>query len=142
MDCVGIYCADAFVDDIKELHVRKAARVDANQDQVVSVLRGYGASVQSLAAVGKGVPDLLVGYRGQNFLLEVKDGTKPKSQTKLTDDQGEWHGKWRGSKPIVVYTPTDAVKAILQVGAAEQDVPRHPGADSSAGSTSGVTVDN
>ena len=56
MDCVGIYCADAFVDDIKELHVRKAARVDANQDQVVSVLRGYGASVQSLAAVGKGVP--------------------------------------------------------------------------------------
>lgn len=94
--------------------MRKAARVDANQEQVVSILRGYGATVQSLAAVGKGVPDLLVGYRGQNFLLEVKDGNKSPSQTKLTPDQQDWHLKWNGDKPIIVYSPADAVKAVIQ----------------------------
>jgi hypothetical protein len=109
--------------------MRKAARVDANQEQVVSVLRGYGASVQTLAAVGKGVPDLLVGYRGRNFLLEVKDGDKPASQTKLTPDQQDWHTAWRGDKPIVVYTPTDAVKAILADWGAKQDVSRDSGTD-------------
>jgi hypothetical protein len=29
--------------------------------------------------VGRGVPDLLVGWRGTNLLLEVKDGNKPQS---------------------------------------------------------------
>lgn len=104
--------------------MRKAARVDANQEQVVSVLRGYGASVQTLAAVGKGVPDLLVGYRGRNYLLEVKDGNKSASQTKLTPDQQDWHLQWKGDKPVIVYSPTDAVKAILTEWGAKQDVSR------------------
>ncbi len=113
--------------------MRRAAKVDANQEQVVSVLRGYGASVQSLAAVGKGVPDLLVGYRGTNFLLEVKDGKKPPSQTQLTPDQQEWHLQWNGDKPVIVYSPTDAVKAILKDWGAKQAVPLDSGADSKAG---------
>lgn len=103
--------------------MRKAARTDANQEQIVSCLRGYGMSVQSLAAVGKGVPDLLVGWRGKNFLLEVKDGKKPPSQTQLTPDQIEWHGAWRGAKPHVVHSVNEAVSVILEsfksVGPAE-----------------------
>lgn len=71
-------------------------------------------SVQSLAAVGKGVPDLLVGYRGRNFLLEVKDGKKPPSQIQLTPDQVEWHESWRGAKPHVVHTVNEAVSVILE----------------------------
>lgn len=43
--------------------MRRAARTDANQTAIVEALRKCGASVQSLAAVGKGVPDLLVGLR-------------------------------------------------------------------------------
>lgn len=109
--------------------MRKAARVDANQDQVVSALRACGCSVQSLAAVGKGVPDLLVGYRGKNYLIEVKDGRKPTSQTRLTTDQVEWHEQWRGSKPSVVYSPADAIEAILEERGAKQDVSRDSGTD-------------
>lgn len=112
--------------------MRKAAKVDANQTQVVSVLRGYGASVQSLAAVGKGVPDLLVGYRGKTYLLEVKNGNKFASQTKLTPDQQDWHLQWKGDKPVIVYSPTDAVKAILAEWGAKQAVPCDSGADSAA----------
>jgi Holliday junction resolvase len=52
--------------------VRRAARTDANQDGIVAALRGAGASVQSLAATGKGCPDLLVGWRGANLLMECK----------------------------------------------------------------------
>ena len=79
----------------------KYAKVDANHTQVVSALRAAGASVQSLAAVGKGVPDLLVSFNGVNLLMEVKDGNKPKSAQKLTEDQIKWHGAWQGPVCIV-----------------------------------------
>jgi Holliday junction resolvase len=87
------------------------AKVDANQTAVVSALRAAGASVQSLASVGKGVPDLLIGFRGVNLLMEVKDGNKAKSAQKLTEDQLKWHGQWLG--PIsIVDGPEAALRAL------------------------------
>ena len=84
--------------------MRRAARVDANQTEIVSALRKVGATVQPLHAVGLGCPDLLVGYRGINYLIEVKDGDKPPSKRKLTEDQIEWHKNWRGQKAIAENT--------------------------------------
>lgn len=81
--------------------MRRAAKVDANQTEIVKALRQVGASVQSLASTGKGCPDLLVGFRGVNWLLEIKDGQKVKSARKLTDDQVVWHQTWRGKVYIV-----------------------------------------
>ena len=80
---------------------RQAAKIDANQPDIVKALRKAGAIVQSLAAVGKGCPDLLVGYRGVNYLLEIKDGSKPPSERRLTNDQVEWHATWRGEVHVV-----------------------------------------
>jgi hypothetical protein len=74
----------------------RRARIDANQIEVVRALRAIGASVQSLASVGKGVPDLLVGYHGINVLLEVKDGRKPPSETRLTPAEKQWAREWVG----------------------------------------------
>ena len=76
--------------------MRRAAKVDANQTEIVKALRQVGASVQSLASTGQGCPDLLVGIRGINYLIEVKDGQKVKSARKLTPDQVVWHESWRG----------------------------------------------
>lgn len=76
--------------------MRRAAKVDANQTEIVKALRQVGASVQSLASTGQGCPDLLVGIRGTNYLIEVKDGQKVKSARKLTPDQVVWHESWRG----------------------------------------------
>lgn len=81
--------------------MRKAAKTDANQTQVVNALRQAGASVQSLAAIGKGCPDLLVGYQGINHLMEVKDGSKVPSAQKLTIDQEHWHSVWKGVVHVV-----------------------------------------
>jgi Holliday junction resolvase len=94
--------------------MRRAARIDANQEQVVSALRAAGATVQSLAGVGVGVPDLLVGYQGKTLLLEVKDGKKPPSERRLTEDQVRWHGAWRGG-PLAVVDGVDAALRVLGV---------------------------
>jgi Holliday junction resolvase len=92
--------------------MRIAAKTDANQTQVISALRAAGAKVQSLAAVGKGVPDLLCQYKGTFYLIEVKDGRKPPSQRKLTEDQVRWHSEWKSAFLGVVESPDEALKFI------------------------------
>lgn len=92
--------------------MRRAAKTDANHEQVVSALRAAGAMVQSLAAVGGGVPDLLVGFRCRLMLLEVKDGAKVPSARKLTVDQVQWHADWSGYPVYVVHNAEEALKAI------------------------------
>lgn len=89
-----------------------AARVDANQRVIVKGLRQAGASVEYLHAVGKGVPDLLVGFRGDNYILEVKDGDKPPSERKLRPAQKRWHAAWRGQ----VATVLDLDQALQVIG--------------------------
>jgi len=91
--------------------MRRAAKVDANQAEIVAALRKIGATVQPLHAVGQGCPDLLVGWRGMTSLLEVKDGKKPPSARKLTEDQERWHAEWRG-QVAVVETVEQAIAAI------------------------------
>jgi Holliday junction resolvase len=92
----------------------RAARIDANHEQVVSALRAAGASVQSLAGVGKGVPDLLVGFQGKTLLMEVKDGRKTPSERRLTEDQVRWHGAWNGG-PLAIVDGVDAALRMLVV---------------------------
>jgi Holliday junction resolvase len=92
----------------------RAAKIDANHEQVVSALRAAGASVQSLAGVGKGVPDLLVGFQGKTLLMEVKDGRKTPSARRLTEDQLKWHGAWNGG-PLAVVDGVDAALRMLGV---------------------------
>ena len=45
--------------------MRKFGKTDANHADIVDALRRVGASVVSLASVGNGVPDLLVGFNGR-----------------------------------------------------------------------------
>jgi hypothetical protein len=92
--------------------VRRAAKVDTNQSGVVKALRKVGAIVQPLHMVGVGCPDLLVGYRRQTFLLEVKDGERRPSEQKLTPDQEGWHREWRGLPVAIVRSEEEALAAI------------------------------
>ena len=94
--------------------MRTAARIDANQSEIVVALRQIGATVQTLHQVGRGCPDLLVGFRGVNILLEVKDGSKPPSARKLTPDEYSWHKDWRG-QVAVVKSIEDAIDVLNEV---------------------------
>ena len=93
--------------------MKRAARVDENQADIVKALRDLGATVQPLHAVGCGCPDLLVGWRGSNFLVEVKNPDKAPSQQKLTPDQRKWHMAWDG-QAVVIRTPKEAQFYLLQ----------------------------
>lgn len=81
--------------------MRRIARVDANQKEIVDSLRKIGASVQHIHTLGKGCPDIMVGYRGRNYLFEIKDGSKPLSQRKLTADEEIWISSWNGHVVII-----------------------------------------
>lgn len=73
--------------------MRRAACTDANQPAIVKALEAIGATVW---VIGQPV-DLLVGYRGRNFVLEIKDGAKPPSKRKFTPAQVLFFASWRGS---------------------------------------------
>ncbi len=91
--------------------MRRAHAVDENQAGLVRALRQLGCSVQSLAGVGNGVPDLAVGWKQRNYLFEVKDGSKIPSQRKLTPLEVEWHRDWRG-EVHTVWCLEDALKIL------------------------------
>ena len=77
----------------------------------MKAFRSLGCSVQSLAAIGKGCPDLLVSCRGAQHLVEIKDGAKCASAQKLTADQVRWHQGWKGQVHIV-RSVSDAVDLV------------------------------
>ncbi len=71
-------------------------RTDANQAEIMAALRAVGASVCDLHEVGSNVPDLLVGYRGCNWLLEVKS-----EKGSLSKGQQEFFLTWQGLVALV-----------------------------------------
>ena len=84
--------------------MRHAARVDANQDQVITALRAAGAYVWII-----GLPvDLLVGYRGHTMLMEVKTGPKKP----LTALQHAFFANWTGGTLARVDGPEAALNAL------------------------------
>jgi hypothetical protein len=89
------------------------AKIDANQNEIVEALRAAGCFVQSLASVGKGCPDLMVGTGMKWFVMEVKDGAKPASSRKLTKDEQTWHDRARLFAPVHVVESVEQALAIV-----------------------------
>ena len=85
-------------------------RVDANHTAIVKVLREHpDVTVQSLAGVGDGTPDLLIGVAGLTHLVEVKDGDKPPSGRSLKQSQVEWVEDWHGA-PVILLVGVDQAR--------------------------------
>ena len=78
---------------------RRAPRRDANEREIIDALEAIGASV-----VQGGPLDLIVGYRGRNYILEVKDGSKPPSARKLTPQEDVFIACWEGRADVVEST--------------------------------------
>ncbi len=91
-------------------------RIDANQPEIVKALRKIGCFVQSLADIGKGCPDLLVGFRGNWHILEVKDSAKPPSARRLTKDELKWHQKALQHGPVHVVETIEQAIDIVTAG--------------------------
>lgn len=82
-----------------------ANKRDASEAAIVEVLRKAGCSV---IRMDKPV-DLLVGFRGGTFLVEVKTG-----KGKLNEGQSEFIRQWRGA-PVFVVRDTDGALETLKM---------------------------
>lgn len=90
--------------------MRRAARRDLNEAEIVRGLRAAGAFVKAINDAG--TFDLLVFHNGQTILMEVKDGAKPPSARKLTTAEQKFHDEWPGDNLYIVNSVAEAL-AIL-----------------------------
>lgn len=86
-------------------------RIDANHAEIVGALRGVGAHVQSLADLGRGVPDLLVGFRGRWVVIEVKG-----PRGKLTAAEQSWVDECGTRAPVHVVRSVDQALRVIGAG--------------------------
>ena len=86
----------------------RAKRTDINQKDIVHALRSFGATVVDLSGVGKGCPDLLVGFNNKTYLIEIKRD----KQAKFTPQQLQFYELWRGGIIARIETIDDAIKLL------------------------------
>ena len=94
--------------------MRRANKIDDNQNEIVAALRKAGATVRIISQ-GEGIPDLLVGFKGLTFLFEVKDGNKPPSARKLTPLEEKFFMEWRGGMVAIVNSVEEALAILADV---------------------------
>jgi Holliday junction resolvase len=75
-------------------------KVDANQKEIVRHLRMLGCSVAVTSDVAHGFPDLVVGWNGKTFLIELKDGKKVPSKQKPTPEEIIFESRWKGQYAV------------------------------------------
>lgn len=97
--------------------MRRRARVDDNQREIVSALRRAGAVVAVTSALGKGFPDIVFAHPNLMGaqLVEIKDGSKPKSAQALTPDEQVFHAEWAHAG-CTVHVIRSASEALTLLG--------------------------
>lgn len=87
------------------MSIPKHGKRDSNERAIIDALENAGATVIQLSMTN--VPDLLVGFRGENFLFETKQ-----KKGKLRIGQAYWVENWQGKPVEIVHTSEEALRAI------------------------------
>ncbi len=95
---------------------KKFARRDANHSEIVNYLRSLGCFVHDISEL-KNCADIVVLYKGRIFYGEIKDGTKPLSQRKLTEGEIAFKNEIEkyGGLYFVIESKEDVLKIIQQL---------------------------
>lgn len=91
----------------------RARRKDANHVPVADHIASLGWIVLDLAQYGAPV-DLAVSKGNKCALVEIKDGAKPPSKRKLTEDGQALRDRWE-SPYLIVTSPEDAEQQLAQL---------------------------
>jgi hypothetical protein len=86
--------------------MRNYGKVDLKQPEIVMQLRDLGWSVTSLANLGHGVPDILIGVDGHNVLVELKS-----KGGELTPAEDRWQMEWRG-QVFTCYSVEEVIECV------------------------------
>jgi Holliday junction resolvase len=89
---------------------------DGIHSQIVAAFRKMGLSVYDAAHAGKGFPDLVVGFSGSTYLVELKTG-----KALLSAGQVAFAEHWRGSPVVVLRSVTEAVDWAVGIRLAARD---------------------
>jgi hypothetical protein len=90
--------------------LRRAAKRDAIEPDVIATLEAFGCYVWRLDQP----VDLLCGYRGRTYLVEVKSGKRGR----LTGGQVDFIAAWRGG-PVEIVRSADEALAMVKRWAGE-----------------------
>jgi hypothetical protein len=74
---------------------RLNCKVDTNHTEIVKQLRQYPNISVKDTHILKGFVDIIVGYKGFNYLIEIKFG-----KGKLTEDEIKFQEPWKGQVDI------------------------------------------
>jgi Holliday junction resolvase len=83
---------------------------DGNQDAIVLALRKLGASVAITSGHGYGLPDLIIGWKGETYMFEVKN--RAGRGVKLSANEAYFIEHWRGRPVVIVESVEDALRAL------------------------------
>ncbi len=91
--------------------MRRAPRhKDANHAALRTLCRSVGMSWLDIIPIDGGEPDALIGWRGQDRLVEIKNPEASPSKRRPRADQLEWHRSWKGRPVAVVLSFGDLLR--------------------------------
>jgi hypothetical protein len=88
-----------------------ACKKDANHNEIVEAMTKAGAYVLDMSHVGRGFPDLIVGFQNMTILMEIKNPKTNYGKKGLNKNQLKWKEQWTGGTYCVV----DSVEAALRM---------------------------
>ena len=91
---------------------RRAAKVDANQPEIVKAFRALGCSVLIISQLKK-CADIFVA-KGKTAVVEIKDGTLPPSKRQLTEGEMDFMHSWKGLY-FIVESLDDVVRVVKEL---------------------------
>jgi len=91
---------------------RRRVSRDRNQQQIVDALRAVGAFVYDAAHIGGGFPDLIVGFRGMVYLMEIKNPKSWYGKLGMSESQKKFRDAWHDAPISLVENANDALFVI------------------------------
>ena len=80
---------------------RRAAKVDDNQSEIVTLFRKLGWTVLIISQL-KNCADIIVSKNGRTVTVEIKDGNKSPSQRKLSEGEVKFRDNWQGEYALII----------------------------------------
>ena len=86
------------------------------KEDIIKAIETKGGTVIEVSRLRRGMPSLLVGFRGTNSLLFIKDGTQSAQRRHMTDAELNFQTFWRGRVRIA----NSVAEALNLVGATNE----------------------